>query len=320
MAHWSDLATWRGPTPNQSGPMIEIRGLVVHIAAGFFEGTISWQKNPSADVSSHFVNGREWGQAAQMVDTSITAWTQGAGNGRWISSENEGFLLGHRLHRAGWHELSPWQIEINARYLARLHREHGVPLKLATSPWDRGLAYHSLGAEHGVNWGHPACPGEPIKRQLPLVLARAKEIVNGDDGEMKTTLVMLVNKAGQPVDGRVWHSNGQIRVHVADYVKNDASTSDEAVLGNLRWVAGAQRLGSLIDNGAVWKAEDLDAFGIEIPGDLAARLSALDTKLDRVLTALQDGVTVPAQVSLTPESITEVAVAVVNEDHKRSES
>lgn len=165
--------------------MTEYRGVVVHIAAGYFEGTISWQRNPTSKVSSHFIIGRD-GQAAQMVDTDVVAWTQGDGNGHWLSMENEGFLLGHPLWKPGWHQLSAAMIEKNARLLARAHTVYKVPLQLATSPTGRGLGYHSMGAENGFRWGHSACPGQPIKDQLPLILARAIEIVNGEDDEIMT--------------------------------------------------------------------------------------------------------------------------------------
>lgn len=181
MALWTDLAQYVGPSPNVSGSMTEVRGLVVHIAAGYYQGTISWQRNGDARVSSHFIVGREPGELAQMVDTAVTAWTQGTGNGRWISSENAGFLLGSDLWQPGWHELTAWQIEANAQLLARLHRDHGVPLQLAGSPTGRGLGYHSMGAENGQNWGHDQCPGEPIKAQLPAILARAIQIAKGDN-------------------------------------------------------------------------------------------------------------------------------------------
>jgi hypothetical protein len=53
------------------------------------------------------------------------------------------------------------------------HQEYGYPLSWPTSPTGRGLGYHSMGAEHGYDWGHLHCPGEPIKAQLPAILARA---------------------------------------------------------------------------------------------------------------------------------------------------
>src|SRR5512147_605994 len=90
MAIW-DEATWQGPPDsNFGGSTIECRGLVLHIAEGSYDGTIAWMKNPVSDVSSHFVIAKD-GRIAQMLDTAVTAWTQAAGNGHWVSVENEGF-------------------------------------------------------------------------------------------------------------------------------------------------------------------------------------------------------------------------------------
>lgn len=180
MTRWTDLATWRGPTQNRTeGGQRRIDGLVVHIAEGYYEGTIAWCKNPDANVSSNWVGGREHGERAQLVDLDDAAWTQRDGNGEWVSIEMAGFTLGHDLHKPGWERLTGAQIEFAAQLYARLHREYGVPLRLAKSPAEQGLGYHSMGAEHGYNWGHDDCPGEPIKAQLPLILARAIDIVNG---------------------------------------------------------------------------------------------------------------------------------------------
>jgi hypothetical protein len=95
VSRWSDLAVWRGPTINEgdgdgtpgeaADRLSSYRGLVVHIASGYFEGTISWQQNPAADVSSHFVVARD-GRIAQCVDTADRAWTQRTGNSRLAAS------------------------------------------------------------------------------------------------------------------------------------------------------------------------------------------------------------------------------------------
>jgi len=175
MARWSDLATWRDPTVTHGCRMVEQRGVVVHITEGWFEGTISWQRNPSSRVSSHFVVGRG-GQVAQVVDTDVTAWTQRAGNGRWLSIEFEGFTRGHRLNPGGWERLSSAQVEAAAQILARAHRAYGVPLQLANSPSGRGLGYHSMGAPA---WGHSQCPGPDIIAQRAAIVARAQQIVRG---------------------------------------------------------------------------------------------------------------------------------------------
>ena len=172
MSRWSDLAEWRGPTVNQSGPMVEQRGLVVHIAEGSYEGTIAWQKNPDANVSSHFIVGLD-GRIAQMVDTDRTAWTQRAGNGHWLSVENAGHTP---------KPLTAAQVEANAQLLARAHTAYGVPLQLAANPDGKGLGHHSMGCNWpGGAWGHCDCPGAAIIAQKQAILDRAIAITEGDD-------------------------------------------------------------------------------------------------------------------------------------------
>ncbi|RKR92760.1 N-acetylmuramoyl-L-alanine amidase [Micromonospora pisi] len=181
MGRWTDLAQWRGATVNSgdgdgktgeaADRLAEHRGVIIHIAEGYFEGTISWQKNPSADVSSHFVVAKD-GRIAQVVDTAERAWTQRTGNSSWLSIENEGFIPG---------ALTPAQVTANAKILARAHREHGIPLQLANSPAGRGLGHHSMGAESGYDWGHSQCPGPAIKAQKAEILRQAVALVG--DGQ-----------------------------------------------------------------------------------------------------------------------------------------
>lgn len=185
MARWTDLAEWRGPTPNQGPEQVEVRGLVIHIAEGYYDGTINYQKGKGVSVSSHFVvgdgaksQGRD-GAIAQVVDTDVTAWTQRAGNGHWLSVECAGFTP---------HPLTAAQVESLAQLLARVHREYGVPLQLAVNPDGRGLGHHSMGTSGhsvptdtwtGPAWGHEDCPGPAIIAQKPTILARAIQIAGG---------------------------------------------------------------------------------------------------------------------------------------------
>jgi len=175
--------------------MNQQRGMVLHIAAGYYEGTIAWQRNNDADVSSHFIvagpRDAQWGvpdgKIAQMVDTDTAAWTQRDGNGEWMSIEFSGFV---------GDALSPAQIESAAQLFARGHELYGYPLQLATSPSGEGLGHHSMGAESGANWGHSECPGAPIKNQKPAILARAIEIAGGD--------MALTQEDVDKVAQRVW--------------------------------------------------------------------------------------------------------------------
>lgn len=187
---WSDIATWVGPTANRTegGMASPPRGLVLHIASGFYDGTISWQRQTGASrTSSHFIVARD-GRAAQMVDTADASWAQRSGNGTWLSVELEGFAPDDGLHAShpGWETATPQQIEVCARLLARAHQVYGVPLQLASSPSGRGLGHHSMGAESGTDWGHSLCPGTAIKAQKPTILARAQQLAAGahdDEGD-----------------------------------------------------------------------------------------------------------------------------------------
>jgi len=173
MSRWSDLAKWR-PTTHHGGRMNEHRGVVLHIAEGFYEGTIAWQHGDNG-VSSHFVIGREHGESAQLVDTDVTAWTQREGNGEWLSVEFAGFTPSHPLHRKhpGWEKLSEWQLDQAARLLVKAHAQYHVPLQIASSAGGRGLGHHSMG---GASWGHRDCPGPAIIGQKGEILRRARAL------------------------------------------------------------------------------------------------------------------------------------------------
>ncbi len=172
MARWKDLAPRQESTSNQGGSMVEVRGVVLHIAEGSYEGTISWQKNATSDVSSHFIKGKNDGEDCQMVDTATAAWTQKAGNGHWLSIENAGSVPD---------KLTASQVEFAAQILARAHEVYKVPLQVTSDPDGKGLGHHSMGSHPGYadDWGHSQCPGSNIINQKSAIVARAKEIVNG---------------------------------------------------------------------------------------------------------------------------------------------
>lgn len=188
------LAKWLGPVPYNSGdgdrtPMEPEDAItaywyvVIHIADGSYDGTNSWQHNDSANVSSHFIVAKD-GRISQLVDTHDRAWTQIKGNPRSISIENEGFT---------GQALTPEQVEGNAQIFAWAHATHGIPLQVTGTPDLKGLGHHSMGAENGVDWGHSACPGARIKAQKPAILARAIEIVNGDNDMLVNETAWLYN-------------------------------------------------------------------------------------------------------------------------------
>lgn len=176
-----DWAYLGPPDSNFGGPMRGFMGLILHIAEGSYEGTISWQRNPVSDVSSHTVHGLA-GERAQMLDINLTAWTQVAGNGWWVSAEHAGF---------SGDQLTADQLESTAHLYAWLVRVKGVPMQITDSPSVPGLGWHGMG---GTAWGgHFDCPGEPIKAQRPAILARAQQILNGDDDMTPEQNRLLLN-------------------------------------------------------------------------------------------------------------------------------
>lgn len=267
MAIWRDLATWVGPTTARTagGMANPPRGVVLHIASGFYEGTISWQKRSTGKnrTSSHFIVGRD-GRCAQMVDTADGSWAQRSGNNTWLSVELEGFAPEDGLHAShpGWETATPQQLEVCARLLAKAHQVSGVPLQLATSPSGRGLGHHSMGVESGVDWGHSLCPGVAIKGQKPAILARAIQIVNGDDDmfsdadrasltDVRTTLGSFI----QGLDKTVPQSDGkQYPIVITTQLQQlkAANASESATLATLlQLLQAATAGGASLDTAAV---------------------------------------------------------------------
>jgi hypothetical protein len=217
MARWTDIAEWVGPTVNQAGPMVEHRGLVVHIAQGSYVGTVAWQRNPAAEVSSHFIVSKT-GHIGQMVDTDVTAWTQAAGNGHWLSIENEGSIPA---------PLTAAQIEANAIIYARGVREYGWPLQLADTPSGRGLGYHSMGSHHGFadDWGHADCPGPAIIAQRQQILTRAAEL-----GDIMLTETM----PGGPLQGHSVADVLNVLLVRTDYTANHFSPDVKSLIATVQ--------------------------------------------------------------------------------------
>lgn len=216
MGWWSDIAFPNPGTPNQGGPMIEQHGLVLHIAEGYYEGTISWQMNPASGISSHFVISKS-GEITQMVDTDITAWTQKGGNGYWLSAEFEGFVPD---------ELTDEQLDAAARLFARGAQEYGYPLQVTDSPYGEGLGHHSMGAECGVDWGHSQCPGESIKAQKPQIVERAM----GDDVSARDVWTYDIDPSGNTYSagGAAWTVYSR-----TDYLANDFAPAVIDAIGEM---------------------------------------------------------------------------------------
>jgi hypothetical protein len=198
MGRWTDIATWIGPTVNSGDGdgrpgepedrIGTVYGLVLHIQEGTEAGTEAWQRNPAAQVSSHFLLPKQ-GRPRQMVDTAERSWCQSAGNSHWLSLECEG-------HQGD--ALTPDQVAGAAALVARANRELGVPLQVVDKPLTvtglagGGLTFHGAG---GAAWGgHYQCPGGPIAGARALILTAARDVlspsVNVESKEDDQVLIM----------------------------------------------------------------------------------------------------------------------------------
>ena len=138
------------------------------------------------------------GTIDQSRDTAYQSAANLNGNPRIIAIENEDHGKAFNWSNGGVPPLTDAQVDACARILAWAHTEHGIPLQLCpdSKPGSRGLAYHRQGIDG--NWSgyaypgrvdggevwteHPGkiCPGDARIAQLPLILARAKAIVEAE--------------------------------------------------------------------------------------------------------------------------------------------
>lgn len=276
MGQWLDLpAVWVQAANNfgdgdyvtgePSDAISGVYGIALHIAEGTGLGTVSWCSNPNSDVGPHFVVDTN-GQITQMVDTDDRSWCQGDGNSYWLSVEN-----------AGWsgNPLTLAQIEANARILAKAHQVYKVPLQITDSVSKRGLGWHGMG---GASWGnHTNCPGAPILAQRPAIIARAQQILHGED-DMKDderawlarcTEILSALATGNPV---MWTKE---RVRAQDQL-NALTTQIDVLTAELQALTAAFTVlaenGTNIDTAVVLQA--IREIGNLVKQDKEAELAA----------------------------------------------
>jgi hypothetical protein len=123
---------------------------------------------------------------AQLIDLDLQSWSSAAGNATCPSFESEGGV--------GADVNGPWtpnQVEGAAMILAHLHKTEGVPLQdmVNSLPTSRGFGVHRYGIDPyrvagGEKWSSvyaKACPGDTRVKQVPQIIARAQQLVNGAD-------------------------------------------------------------------------------------------------------------------------------------------
>lgn len=90
-AIWSAASTSNYQVANRPASHT-IDRIVVHTTQGSYAGTISWFKNPSSQVSAHYVIRSSDGQITQMVREKDIGWHVRNANSRSIGIEHEGWV------------------------------------------------------------------------------------------------------------------------------------------------------------------------------------------------------------------------------------
>ena len=185
---------WR-PLSNPSKTRMAAYDIVcIHTMVGSLEGTDGYFRRLTNGINSHFGTGGD-GAIRQWVDTAVRSGANGNGNHRIISIENADmgpqFPAWNTNDGAAVPPFTPAQIEANARICAWAHKTHGIPLTLIpdSKPGRRGIGFHRLGVPGyavtgGELWSSSAgkvCPAHRRILQVPQIIDRAEQIVNGDD-------------------------------------------------------------------------------------------------------------------------------------------
>lgn len=150
-AIWKPV-TSRTMAPFRSGPL----GLIIHISnsrGNTIDGL--WSTFMSSKVPSHFGIERN-GRVGQFIDTDHHDWAQ-ENTISYFSVENSA---------SPGDELTDSQLVAVSSLYAWLSDNHGIPVRIATSAGDPGLAYHALFPPTG----HPNCPGPAVVAQRPKII------------------------------------------------------------------------------------------------------------------------------------------------------
>ncbi len=108
-------------SPNYSTGRSSYEFVIIHTVQGSYAGCISWFKNPSSQVSAHYVVRSSDGQVTQMVEHQHVAWHASCYNGRSIGIEHEGYAQAPST----WY--TPAMYQESAKLTRWIADRHGIP-------------------------------------------------------------------------------------------------------------------------------------------------------------------------------------------------
>jgi len=118
-AIWSPA--YSGNYTNSSRGASQINYVIIHTTQGSYAGAISWFKNSSSKVSSHYVIRSSDGQVTQMVDDADIAWHDACFNSQTIGIEHEGYVA----DPGKWYTEAMYKS--SAKLTAWLCNQYGIP-------------------------------------------------------------------------------------------------------------------------------------------------------------------------------------------------
>jgi hypothetical protein len=188
---WKPLAsTWASQQR-----MTQVDIISIHTMVGSLAGTDGmWRKTGYSGNHSHFGFGAD-GTCWQWQDTLYRAAANYNGNWHIISAEcadvGTGFPAWNINDGSQVPAFTAAQVEALAQFIAAMCKAHNIPCVLIpdSKPGRRGVGYHRLGVpgfvvSGGELWStvnRKVCPGDRRIAQMPQIIARAQQIVNGDD-------------------------------------------------------------------------------------------------------------------------------------------
>jgi hypothetical protein len=166
---WYPAAKKREIRPGSNDPKIKPIGAILHVDAGNSSSLYNYFNGPSNGIESHF-HVRKDGTVEQYRAVGYEADANYKGNSfvldgvrcGYVSIETQG------LEKGTWVKA---QLEAIKKLLEWLRDEHGIPLKVPSTPKSPGVGYHTLFGAPG-DWTPVAksCPGPDRIKQYREVL------------------------------------------------------------------------------------------------------------------------------------------------------
>jgi len=143
------VPAYSGNYTNDSRGSNDIDTIVIHVCEGYYNGSISWFKNPSAKCSAHYVIRSSDGQITQMVKEEDIAWHAGnwSYNCKSIGIEHEGFCYNNPQK---WFTEAMYQE--SAKLVRDIARRNNIPLDRQHIIGHNQVPYPSTHTDPGPSW------------------------------------------------------------------------------------------------------------------------------------------------------------------------